>query len=151
MRPRALPVPSDPTRPALPDAGERAQGATAGSAIDSTMNPEETLLDGPALRAKALEPGNAVDHLTATLKVPKAVIVAELEDFCRYREAGGGMGDRRSYWLKHFRQHVLRRAKNNELKPIGAVEHELAMARDAPVRKVKTIADLEQEALDARS
>lgn len=86
------------------------------------MNPEEAVLPDK-FREKALEPGNAVDHLTATLRVPRAVIVAELEDFCRYREAGGGMGDRRPYWLKQFRTHVLRRAKANELKPIGAVEH----------------------------
>lgn len=122
-----------------------------GRSMDLLMNPEETLLDGPLLRQRAQEPGNAVDHLTKTLKVPRAVIVAELEDFCRYREAGAGMGDRRRLWLAHFRQQILNRAKRGELKAIGLVEHEANAEARAAVRKVKTVSELEQEALDARS
>lgn len=91
--------------------------------FDPLMNPEETVLNGQLLREKAQEPGNAVDHLTKVCKVPRAVIVAELEDFCRYREAGAGMGDKRACWLKHFRQSVLNRHKRGELKPVGAIEH----------------------------
>ncbi len=117
--------------------------------FDPLMNPEETVMP-EGLRQRALEPDNAVDHLTKTLKVPRAVIVAELEDFCRYREAGLGMGDKRAYWLKHFRQQVLNRAKRNELKPIGAVEHD-ANREARPPRKIKTLSEIEQEALDARS
>jgi len=127
---------------------ERAGARDPVRSVDPLMNPEETVMPS-GLRERALEPGNAVDHLTKVLKVPRAVIVAELEDFCRFREAGAGMGDKRSYWLKHFRQLILNRAKRNELKPIGRVEHE-ANAEARPPRRIKTIAELEQEALNAR-
>lgn len=120
-----VPVP-DPDHGSDPGEHERGNGspdtAPPPTKPDPLMNPEETVMPS-GLRERALEPNNAVDHLTRTLKVPRAVIVAELESFCRYREAGKGMGDKRPYWIKHFRQHVLDRADRGQLKPIGAVEH----------------------------
>ena len=113
----------DPVPDLGSDLGERERGPEPAETPDPFMNPTDTALpDG--LREKALEPGNAVESLTRALKVPRAVIVDELESFCRYWECGAGMGQKRPYWLKHFRQSVLNRAKRNELKPIGAVEHE---------------------------
>jgi len=116
--------------------------------FDACMNTEETIIP-LNLRERASEPGGAVDQLAAHLKQPRAVILAALEEYVGHWTIGGGQGEKRSRWLAHFRKETLRAARNGLLKPIGRVEHE-ANAEARPPRRIKTIAELEQEALNAR-
>ena len=118
---------------------------------DPCMNPEETVIP-LTLRERATDPGGAIDQLTAHLKLPKAVLLDYLDrKYLPYWTIGKGMGERRSYWLKHLRQQILEASDRGHLKAIGLVEHEQNTEAKARRNRPKTVAEMEQEALDARS
>ncbi len=120
---QALSDPVSVSKPEEKPEGEARADAPDGRAFDPFMNPAETVMPDK-MREKCLELHGVVDSLTANLRLPRAVIIAAVESFCRYREAGAGMGDKRSYWLKRIRQDIINRAEQGKLKPIGAVEHD---------------------------
>lgn len=128
----------DPVPDPGSDRGERERGSApaAPPAHDPCMNPEETAIPLD-LREKATATGGAIDQLMAHLKLPKAVLLDYLDrKYLPYWTIGKGMGERRSYWLKHLRQQILEAADRGHLKAAGLIQHEAAMPAHKPRQRV---------------
>lgn len=63
--------------------------------------------------------------LAEGLRVDEASVLDSLREFVGYWTIGGGSGERRRHWMKKAREHVRKSAERNQLKPPGALEHEL--------------------------
>lgn len=62
--------------------------------------------------------------LAEKLGQPELVIVDAIREFVGYWTIGGGSGQRQKLWMKKLRDHVWKRSRENQLKPIGAIQHD---------------------------
>ena len=67
------------------------------------------------------------------LRVEEAQVLDAMREFRDYWTIGGGMGQKRRFWMRRAREEVRRKHEQNKLKPIGAIEHQVLKAPEKPL------------------
>jgi hypothetical protein len=117
-------VSSDPD----PDQPDRSGGAPAEPAkpepqrVDLTDSDQHSLC--PTDLVERAERLGVFGELAASLHVPVESLRAEAEGYVQHFVLGAGIGQQGNRWMRRLRGQLVKRAKANELKPLGALEHE---------------------------
>lgn len=96
--------------------------ASVPPADDWDGRPEKTPV--PLNLLERAEKAGVVRKLAEGLHQPEAVIRDAFREFVGYWSIGGGMGQCHGLWMKKAREHIRRSAERNQLKPIGAIQHD---------------------------
>jgi len=138
-------VNADPAPPALTDADATSVNADPASGSDLDLRSGSDAREDPGRATmcpadlyRQADANGTLSAIAEKLSVPLESVRHEARQFEAYWTIGGGAGQRRTAWMGKLRQRIVEQHGKNELKPIGAVEHE--QPRRAP-KRLRSLAD----------